>query len=461
MAGAAGFVYQLWPRLASVSPYRADAGSEAEVVLSVAGAGMEPGSEAFCRLGGKVLVAGLVRTSSTASCLLPAQKAGNVSLELSLNSVDFMDGYAQLEVVEPILVTKVWPSSGPVKGGTVVAVRGAGFSVHDVQGCLFGLEWGAAMRTSDHEIFCRSPKSSLQSFEDAAPSIVRLGLESSSGSKLAFRCTHFCDFMYHSVMRVEGVVPQRLQAGTGCLLTVVGNGFQQMASTSCKFSGSIDDESNHAFIAFARIASSTLMLCSSPGTRVLGTYTVEVTLNGVDYSTDGWEVIFLKTATVSTVRPSVVSGFGGGSIAVIGSHLAAPRGNGAECVFGGAKVTSPALWVSSSLVECATPHRLKGNVSMELSGFGFPLGANSLVLVFNNLGELYYLAPSTGPARGGTVVTCVGNWRAEGRQALCFVDSRPVEGTVTSSSSITCKIPASTVQSRPVSIEVGFIDGLL
>lgn len=112
--------------------------------------------------------------------------------------------------------------------------------------------------------------------------------------------------------------------------------------------------------------------CESPGEERQGTMTVEVSSNGVDYTSGGMEVWYHGEARLAAVRPSTGPEAGGTEVTLVGEGMRR-GGVHSRCRFGaGQDREGPVRWVSSSAVACTTPGSggLTGNVTVELVGDG-------------------------------------------------------------------------------------------
>jgi hypothetical protein len=86
-------------------------------------------SEATCRFGSAVVAASFEIVSSVVNilCLVPAQSAGSVSVEVALNGQQYTSNNLQMLYYPVPSVTRVEPSIGPVRGGTLVTMKGSNF----------------------------------------------------------------------------------------------------------------------------------------------------------------------------------------------------------------------------------------------------------------------------------------------------------------------------------------------
>jgi hypothetical protein len=124
--GLVTFTYQAAAAVSSVSP--ASVLAEGGTPVTVHGAHFSAASEAMglllCRMGGTVRRA-VWASSSAVVCNTTRSVAGEVRVEVSNNGREYTADGVRLQLVS-VRVLEVQPWSGPVRGATVVSVRGRG-----------------------------------------------------------------------------------------------------------------------------------------------------------------------------------------------------------------------------------------------------------------------------------------------------------------------------------------------
>lgn len=130
--------------------------------VSVYGHALEFGSEYRCRIGGVGSIFASLVSFSRVACLSP-EATGVLSVSISLNGQQYVElNQPNFTFYASSSVTRLSPSSGPVRGSTVVTVTGtnfASFVEHPVR-CRFGGTWATAMLIDDVTLECRSPPAS-------------------------------------------------------------------------------------------------------------------------------------------------------------------------------------------------------------------------------------------------------------------------------------------------------------
>ena len=141
-------------------------------------------------------------------------------------------------------------------------------------------------------------------------------------------------------------------------MAVQGGPFGQRAaafgSLSCRFGTEP--------LSPARRVSSEVIECIAPAHEARMAR-VEVTMNGVDFTSDG--VVFAYLApTVHAVHPALGPERGGTRVVVNGLNML--QGASAVCRFG--TVNTPAMWVSTFQMQCVTPSMPTGACTVALFG---------------------------------------------------------------------------------------------
>ena len=91
-------------------------------VVTVVGHGFVSSRHVVCRVGSSGMVQGTWRTSSMVTCVMPAHRPGNTTVEVSNTGGVFGRGRVPYAYIGVQSIVSVAPSIGPVAGGTVVRV---------------------------------------------------------------------------------------------------------------------------------------------------------------------------------------------------------------------------------------------------------------------------------------------------------------------------------------------------
>ena len=295
---------------------------------------------AMCRFGADAVVPAVsVPDATTVLCQAPSHKAGEVTVEVTMNNVDFTSDGVRFTYGAAVAVHAVSPYSGPVSGGTVVRVHGEHF-------------------TADAALACR--------FGDASVS--------------------------PAVFESEGVVS-----------------------------------------------------CVAPEAPSPGKVTIEVTANGVDYSSDGVQFTFLAPMHVESVSPALGPEHGGTVVTLAGADFAMPET--LVCEFGSQELRVPARWISAAAVACVAPAHQPATVSVRLSTNGQQFVTAPTTFAYHAEASVLSLDPASGSVNGGTPVVVRGAGFVDNGALRCRFGAALSSAVVfESATQITCRAPA---QSEP------------
>ena len=149
----------------------------------------------------------------------------------------------------------------------------------------------------------------------------------------------------------------------------------------------------------------TATLPANPLGMVAAEMPVEVSNNGVDFSTSLVSIVYEAAVTVASLEPSVVPEDGNVTVVVMGSNFVASRPNTLRCRFGVDAVVA-ATWRGVDRVECVCPPGHAGEASrVSVSNNGVDFTTDDVLLRYRTPIAALRLAPKVGPARGGTTIT--------------------------------------------------------
>ena len=288
----------------------------------------------WCRFN-STSVAVAWRSSTELHCVAPRHAAGAVSVELTQNEQQYTSDGIRFEY-EVVAAYTVYPNAGPIAGGTLVEIFGAGIEVPDARGlfCQFGgVDPVAATHASRERVLCVVPPSARGSI--GAVPVRLLNNDAVYGSVVAYT--------YRADATVDRVHPVAGMRGGGTLVTVYGTGFLGDHEAQCRF----------ALVAVpARILTHGQLECTSPLPAVAGYVAVEVTMNGQDYSDDGVHFEYQQPVAVRALEPSRGPIEGGSFVNVTGSGFSARAAllGYVWCRFNTTSVS--AAWRSSTELQC-------------------------------------------------------------------------------------------------------------
>lgn len=388
------------------------------------------------------MVPALFYSSNELRCKSPRQVPGTVVLEVTMNGVDFSVSGKVFSFAADASVMEVFPTSGPPVGGTFVTITGSYF----VQGmelyCRFGdIIVPFARYVSSNEIICISPPSSMHRAEAVFVEVTNNNHTFSN---------NMVPFFYHPTVDVLVVNPTR---GPSTLeetpVVVKGTNFRDEASLSCR----IDD-----LVVAAQYLSPTELVCFVPA-HFPGTFALEVSLNGADFTTSAVEFTYDPSVLVTQIWPVLGPAAMGGSILTI-------RGDGfyqntdLACRLGQAVV--PAHFINNQTILCKTPPSRPGLVSVEVTNNMIHFSASGLQFLYVPDASVYAVTPSKGPATGQYPVFFTGSNFLNTTALGCKFDSLEVRGHFLSPRVVMCVAPqrfaGSIDYAKIVTVEVRYLE---
>ena len=265
----------------------------------------------------------------------PALPVGLVQIQVSVSgaewlareSADFGDAYVfetlPFEVYSPPRLYRIWPTAGPVAGGTSVTVIGEGLDVipgTEGVACRFGGVMGAATFKNDTHVLCVTPSSSGRAGPQPFALTLNGAREFTTGEGAA------ATFIYYQ-LRVLSVYPISSYLEGGLNVTLEGVGFDALGGLvrdaarrpydpRCRFYGGA-----HGWTPVLRL-NATHASCSVPAAPAGERESVDLALalNGVDYE-GAVPFLYFPTPLLHSVFPHGGPLVGGTHITISGSGL--------------------------------------------------------------------------------------------------------------------------------------------
>ena len=180
----------------------------------------------WCRFN-STSVSAAWRSSTELHCIAPRHAAGAVSVEVTQNEQQHTGDGLRFEF-EVVAAYSVYPSTGPVAGGTLVEVRGAGIELPDARGlfCQFGSSDPVSATHASRELVLCVVAPSEGGAVGAVPVRV-LNNDAVYGSVVAYT--------YRELAAVHRVHPVAGMRHGGTLVTVFGSGFIGGYAARCRF----------------------------------------------------------------------------------------------------------------------------------------------------------------------------------------------------------------------------------
>jgi hypothetical protein len=293
-----------------------------------------------CRFGTLTapVLAASVPSSTLLVCVTPAASSGTavsttVTLEVSANNQVYSSSYVVYTYHADAAVTELLQNAGPVTGGSVVRVFGAGFFFTDTFiACRFGaVATVFGSYRSATEVQCVAPVAASPQFVD-----VEVTLNSQDFTTSAVQYTYF------DVVRVAALLPAVGPRYGGTLVTVSGQGFVvTQATIKCRFGTLVP--------SYATRVTDTQLLCASPATTRAATMAVEVAVDGVSFTVDAVTFAYVEPWTVDRLVPNMNPGTG--LVTVHGANYVVVPGAAALCKFNTTTTTEEAAKSASRLLS--------------------------------------------------------------------------------------------------------------
>jgi len=387
-----------------------------------------------CRFG-TTAVFGTWQSSSVVDCPSPPKPGGTeVIVSVSNNGLDFPNSVVLFLYAPVVRVFSLFPSAGSESGGTKVGISGSSFLNTSSLFCRFGHQETPATYFSSTSIECQAPRS------NPGPVIVEVTTNhfdfSSSGR----------DFMYLDALRVDTIVPSVGPSSGGTVVSISGSSAIASSGTIlCRL------EKN---ILTASLASPNTLVFTTPEFLAGSTVSVEVSTNGVDFDNTFLSFMFVNPVTVTSVTPNVTTS-GRSSIAIKGYDFV--RTQLMTCSFGPG-IQSDAVFVSSTVIECALPPNMMGEYCVAISLNAFQFSASCAGILVVPVPSIFSVFPSVASPRGASVIFLNGTGFVANSSSFCRFNSILSPATVYSSASCSCLVPPGLLGSVRIDFSVNGLD---
>eukprot|EP00814_Leptocylindrus_danicus_P016055 CAMPEP_0116049566 /NCGR_PEP_ID=MMETSP0321-20121206/30235_1 /TAXON_ID=163516 /ORGANISM="Leptocylindrus danicus var. danicus, Strain B650" /LENGTH=663 /DNA_ID=CAMNT_0003532005 /DNA_START=372 /DNA_END=2360 /DNA_ORIENTATION=+ len=349
-----------------------------------------------CKFGSNVAVASFISVEEIACIVPPREQAGNVSLSLSNNGVDFFPSSLTFQYYESVKVHSLWPKHGKASGGTSVTIAGARFENTESLSCMFGIEIVSGSFVSTEEITCVAPALTSSIAYFAAVEISLNGYDFTTDGVL---------YEYVDDAALLSVSPVSGPTSGGSAVTLTGTNFVGSDTPLCRFG---DVTVAGLLLSLSEIECVTPPMSNRGISSSTNSVHVSASTNGVDFTTDSVSFGYYEEITVSSVLPSRGVMSAETVVIIVGTNFL-PSDN-LRCRFG--VFTTEADFVSSTEVTCSVPPSSEGSsdVTVGVSNNGVDFAEDDSVL-FSYIEEVKIESvwPQHGSISGGTVVTVTGS----------------------------------------------------
>ena len=386
------FTYEISPFIAKVYPTNGPINGGTRIVVS--GENMRSSDKLSCQLGDKVVKAKYISSSAIECNTPPSAKAGSVLLRISNNGHHFSSSSQQFSYYAPAVVNAISPSIGPSIGKTRIFLRALNLMNSSSLSCKFGKTTTKAVFISQTRCTCISPPYKISS--GVLPRTVSIQISNNGIDFVSSSRT----FTYLYQVSVTSISPKHGALEGGTRVIVRGSHFVNNEVLACKF-GDI--------VVAASFVTTSELVCLSPSHNV-GRVAVEVSTNRVDYSGNGVLYTFKMQSSVSFIEPRLGPKSGGTLVTVHGNNFI--QGTNFYCRFGEtSRGVVKGTWLATSLIQCISPpssHPSTKAVYVSTNLVDFTRKSVKAFFVHTRELELKSLAPTNGPAFGGTNVSIFG-----------------------------------------------------
>jgi hypothetical protein len=402
-----GFTYVPGPSITSISPSSGPTGGGTSVTIG----GANLSNVTSVTVGGASATLGANSATSIAITTPPGTAgAKDVVVTTAIGSTTSIGGYSY---VSPPVITSLSPTSGPTAGGAPVTINGTNLS--NVTSVTIGGTAATLGANSATSIAVTTPAGTAGA-KDVVVTTVG-GTATSTGG-----------YTYVAAPTIGGIAPSSGPAAGGTSVTISGTNLSNVSSVTIGGTA-----------ATLGANSATSIVVTTPAGTAGARDVVVTTAGGNTTSTGGYT--YIAGPTIGGIAPSAGPTAGGTSVTITGTNLSGVT----SVTIGGAAASLGANSATSIVVT--TPAGTAGarDVVVTTAGGSITSTGGYTYVAAPTIGGI---APSSGPAAGGTSVTITGT-------NLSGVTSVTIGGTAAtlganSATSIVVTAPAGTAGARDV-----------
>ena len=385
-----------------------------------------------CLFGNSIFQAARFISTEEIRCLTSPTLPGKVFLKVVNGGSNIASKHGMLlTFFADSSILFVEPKFGHLHGGTIVTIKGSfppNCKLHESNLpnalCKFGSAIVFAVQSEQNKIVCATPPMRY-------PETVKAQISCNNGQSFS---ESFGWYSYESVVRVMSLNPTYGTINGGTLVLVNGFHFKDSSHLRCKFGR---NEPNYAIFI-----SSEEIICKSPPQSYAGQDTLEITVNGVDYSTSRRLFEYRKPLVLASILPNAGGGTQGGTVVTVVGHGFLDESD-LTCSFDG--IYMQATLIDSHTLSCISPPHAPGLCLFQLLGYRHTNdGAyTSNTKDFRFLTEPSVIAfhPQKGKVQGGTPVFVTGTNLINTTALKCQFGLSVTRGTLINSNILLCPSP--------------------
>ncbi|CAM9173502.1 unnamed protein product, partial [Ascophyllum nodosum] len=241
-----------------------------------------------------------------------------------------------------IKVLEIFPTTGSIRGGTMLSIFGRGFPASSELFVRFGPTEVQAIFMNSSHLQCFSPPAIVFNGEPFQHvSVVHDGVISGD-----------LPFKYVPTTYLAFIEPTWGFVEHETFIALHGMGFINSTGMACSF----ESASGVAYSEMIFISTTTAS-CNVPSEMIVGKYCVKLRINGQDFTEDHATFVVLKEPSIVSISPGDGPNWGGTAVHVQGFDF--ERNPGFKCLFGSIMVS--ARWDSRTSLWCTSPAGRSGD----------------------------------------------------------------------------------------------------
>ncbi|MBB5048945.1 hypothetical protein HNR60_003716 [Rhodopseudomonas rhenobacensis] len=402
--GVGLYTYAATPTVASIAPNAGPISGGTNVTIT----GTNFTGASTVTIGGAAATAITVVSATTITATTPSHAAGTVDVVVTTPG-GTGTGVGLYTYAASPTVASIAPNAGPISGGTNVTITGNNFTGPAV------VTIGGSAATGVTVVNATTITATTPAH---AAGTVDVAVTTSGGTGTGVGL-----YTYAATPTVASIAPNTGPISGGSNVTITGTNFT--GATAVSIGGSP--------ATGVTVVSATTITAITPA-HTAGTVDVAVTTPG-GTGTGAGLYTYAGTPTVAAISPSAGPTAGGTAVTITGSNF-----TGATAVsIGGSAATGFAV-VNSTTITATTPAHAAGTVDVAVTTPG-GTGTGAGLYTYNAVPVVTAIAPTSGPAAGGTAVTITGS-NFTGATAVTIGGTAATGVTVVSATTITATTPA-------------------